>query len=80
MPEFDNASVLRYAASFGIEPAKLLPRQVVREVACPRCKALVNQPCWNNRLRKGTRIRSANHLERCFERIRIEMEKSQWTG
>ena len=65
--EISDDDVVRYAASLGQNPAALFPRNSVQEIECSRCRALPGLPCRSTR----GRVRTANHLERCFDRIRL---------
>ena len=64
----NDVDVLRYARSFGRHPTQLLSRETVREVWCPACHADPGSPCSG-----VSGIRTSNHSERCFERVRIQM-------
>jgi hypothetical protein len=65
----DDFAVLRYAASFGLHPAQLLPRETVQEVECSDCHARPGSPCTGS----YGQARVRNHLARCFDRIRLEL-------
>lgn len=62
--------IVRYAVSLGLTPSAVFPRSTVQQIECARCRARPGLPCHN---RNGV-PRTANHLERCFDRIRDHLE------
>lgn len=67
MSEISDDEVLHYAEKLGRTPSVVFPRRAVQEVECSKCRALAGSPCHNGR----GRIRTANHMERCYDRIRV---------
>jgi hypothetical protein len=64
-----DGDVIRHTSAAGVTPATMFSRRAVQEVHCSRCHAGPGMACMSSR----GRPRTSNHLERCFDRIRLQL-------
>lgn len=66
MSVITEEEVWKFCQRHGCQPHNFFSRLSVREVECRACGAKEGESC-----RRRDRRRIGNHLERCFDRIRL---------